>query len=400
MILLTSYANRFANKDTGLFTKIFVKTNEELETDFYKVDVQIPDLKWALDQSKKNVVVVSHNSSIFKRVHANKLPDNVIVKGETPEGFYYLMKNLNSNPVVVSSSVYAHLADQTLYVYVNGFWNGFIEKTDANHIGFFERLFETTLLKKYELTTDLTRATVLLESVFARSLCRAKEWLYKIHFSGEPFSGYHADYDLYLGSEDNTGNKVSVPLSAVFLHSNNLLTELTMKRQRCDIPPKFCCFIVSNPNSEMRNKMFEYISMYKQVDSLGKYRNNTGCVIQYDYWTPEYRKVISQYKFIICFENTKKGTYVTEKLVNAYLAGTVPIYWGTEQSLEWFNPDSMIYLKGESHGDVMDVLNKLIKLDNDDTAYLKMLNAPVFVNSQFEAECSFSKWQARINQIL
>ena len=27
------------------------------------------------------------------------------------------------------------------YIYVNAFWNGFVNKTDGNHIGFFEKLF-------------------------------------------------------------------------------------------------------------------------------------------------------------------------------------------------------------------------------------------------------------------
>jgi hypothetical protein len=26
------------------------------------------------------------------------------------------------------------------YIYINGFWNGFIDKTDANHIEFFENI--------------------------------------------------------------------------------------------------------------------------------------------------------------------------------------------------------------------------------------------------------------------
>ena len=31
---------------------------------------------------------------------------------------------------------------------------------------------------------------------------------------------------------------------------------------------------------------------------------------------------------MICFENTSKPNYFTEKLVNAYYSGSIPIYWG------------------------------------------------------------------------
>ena len=35
--------------------------------------------------------------------------------------------------------------------------------------------------------------------------------------------------------------------------------------------------------------------------------------------------------------------YVTEKIVNAFLAGSIPIYWGSRAVLEIFNPESFIY---------------------------------------------------------
>ena len=34
------------------------------------------------------------------------------------------------------------------------------------------------------------------------------------------------------------------------------------------------------------------------------------------------------YKFVVAFENDDKAGYVTEKLALAFLAGSVPIYWG------------------------------------------------------------------------
>ncbi|KAH7459731.1 putative fucosyltransferase R654 [Phytophthora ramorum] len=49
------------------------------------------------------------------------------------------------------------------------------------------------------------------------------------------------------------------------------------------------------------------------------------------------------YKFVLAFENTRAAGYVTEKLVNAFLAGSVPVYWGDSKTVsELFNPESFI----------------------------------------------------------
>ena len=51
-------------------------------------------------------------------------------------------------------------------------------------------------------------------------------------------------------------------------------------------------------------------------------------------------QVMSRYKFAICYENTCiEHGYVTEKIIDALLAGTVPIYWGAPD-IEKYVPTS------------------------------------------------------------
>ena len=84
------------------------------------------------------------------------------------------------------------------YIYVNAFWNGFVNKTDGNHIGFFENLFLHTKLKNFEITNDINTANVLFESLFGQSLSTSKKWTYKIHYSGEPYNNNISNYDVIL----------------------------------------------------------------------------------------------------------------------------------------------------------------------------------------------------------
>ena len=51
---------------------------------------------------------------------------------------------------------------------------------------------------------------------------------------------------------------------------------------------------------------------------------------------------MNTFKFLICFENEQAYPYITEKLGNAWLAGCIPIYWGTSKVVEDFNPSTFI----------------------------------------------------------
>lgn len=46
---------------------------------------------------------------------------------------------------------------------------------------------------------------------------------------------------------------------------------------------------------------------------------------------------------MIAFENSDNAGYVTEKLANAFLSGAVPVYWGTADASQVFNPESFIH---------------------------------------------------------
>ena len=268
-------------------------------------------------------------------------------------------------------------------LYINGFWPGFIEKTDGNHIGFFEQLFSHTRLSNMKRTNNVHEATVLLESMFNSSAINSKNpndipWKYKIFYLGEPNNIDISNYDITLHGSAEGKNSVNLPLYVYYIHRTNFLERCINKPIVTKIPPKFCCFIISNSCCPIRNKMFEMLNTYKRVDSLGRYNNNVGYYLHCGYWTDEFRSYISQYKFIICFENTKKDWYHTEKIVNPYLSGVIPIYWSSHTIKEDINTESMIFLEDESEESFKNVINKVIELDQNDEKYLECVNKPMF----------------------
>jgi len=263
-------------------------------------------------------------------------------------------------------------------VFFSGFWPGFLDRTDANHIGFFEKLLSHTKLADYEISLDPFHANVLIES-YGSKLCNLKPWKYKIFYSGESVPISYADYDIVLCNEPMKANRIDLPLFAMYIYNHDFLQRLSMRPVITKPPSKFCCFIVSNPDARVRNHIFDRLNTYKRVDSYGRHRNNMQYQTLPPYWTQGYWDLISQYKFMLCFENNKIGTYMTEKIVNAYLANVVPLYWSTHHAKNVFDMRSMIFLENENEPREVDAfLQQIIAMDQNDALYLECVNRPMF----------------------
>lgn len=139
---------------------------------------------------------------------------------------------------------------------------------------------------------------------------------------------------------------------------------------------KFCNFIVSNPyDNTNRSDMFNMLSEYKKIDSGGKYLNNIGYIIN------DKLSFIKNYKFSLCFENSSHIGYVTEKIIEAFAANTIPIYFGDPTIISTINEKSFINVK--SIDDFGNAIEKIKFLDNNDDAYIDMIKEKVFISETF-----------------
>ena len=91
---------------------------------------------------------------------------------------------------------------------------------------------------------------------------------------------------------------------------------------------KFCAMVAGNPEG-LRVNLFNSISEYRKVDGYGNMFNRPLRKSKFD--------LLKDYKFSLCPENSIYDGYVTEKLVDAYAGGTVPIYSGDLSVLRAFN---------------------------------------------------------------
>lgn len=142
---------------------------------------------------------------------------------------------------------------------------------------------------------------------------------------------------------------------------------------------KFCNFVYSNGDASYeREYFFDVLSNYKVVDSGGKFRNNIGGPINSKY---EFQK---DYKFSIAFENSSFNGYTTEKILQAFSAGTVPIYWGNPDVAKDFNEKS--FINCHKYADFSEVIELIKKIDNDDDLFQAYLHQPIGDEIQFPAD--------------
>eukprot|EP00927_Polykrikos_kofoidii_P066925 TRINITY_DN62485_c0_g1_i1.p1 TRINITY_DN62485_c0_g1~~TRINITY_DN62485_c0_g1_i1.p1 ORF type:complete len:804 (-),score=134.92 TRINITY_DN62485_c0_g1_i1:174-2444(-) len=84
------------------------------------------------------------------------------------------------------------------------------------------------------------------------------------------------------------------------------------------------------------------------------------------------------YRFAIVFENKLSPRYVTEKIVNAFLAGSVPIYWGTPFVHRLFNPRAFIHVNGFLSFE--QAVQHVVEVALDPVAYEAYTSAPKLAN--------------------
>lgn len=139
----------------------------------------------------------------------------------------------------------------------------------------------------------------------------------------------------------------------------------------------FCSFIVKNGGCEKRNTFFHKLSTYKKVTAAGPLFNNTGEILEGGANAVQAKlSYLPKFKFTMCFENSSYPGYATEKLYEAFLGQTIPIYWGSTTIAEEFNPRA--FLNWHDYLDDDAFLEAIIKVDESMSLYGDMFCEPMF----------------------
>ena len=137
---------------------------------------------------------------------------------------------------------------------------------------------------------------------------------------------------------------------------------------------KFCAALITNPVG-FRLYFLNELNKYNKIDMAGRFHNNVGGYVS------DKVKFLKKYKFSIAMENSEADGYASEKIIDSFLAGTIPIYYGDYMVDEYINPKSYILIKNEK--DLENKINYIIQIDNDDNLYRKIMKEKVFIDDFF-----------------
>jgi len=153
---------------------------------------------------------------------------------------------------------------------------------------------------------------------------------------------------------------------------------------------RFCNFVFSNGHAKERLKFLDILSKYKTVECGGGVRNSLG------YRVTDKLKFLESYKFTIAFENSSYPGYISEKLVEPMVSNSIPIYWGCPRVGDDFNPSSFVNATGRN---LEDVVEEVIHLDLNDSAYMAMLSQSWFHDNKPNLYCQEDRLVGFLNRV-
>jgi alpha(1,3/1,4) fucosyltransferase len=265
-----------------------------------------------------------------------------------------------------------------------------------------EDFISPILSKHFKVIYDQKNPDVLFHSIFNRMSNVANYKCKKILILAENWrvSQFKSDYSISFDTPTETNFRL--PLWQIYLLLKPELKEQLFDKIKRTSFDRFCAFTVSNPSNITRINHFELLSSYKKVHAYGKVKMNSYELKKESegkYWRDAKWNFFNKnsHKFMMAYENSSYPGYCTEKLMDAFLSGSIPIYWGDAKVEEDFNPKSFINVMKN-----LNWLNTVKTLYENDTLFNEMYSEHVFTNDQKEKLLNnlenFEKWLVKIVQ--
>lgn len=165
------------------------------------------------------------------------------------------------------------------------------------------------------------------------------------------------------------------PMAYEYIKNNYYKFDLifTFDKELLSISDKFilvpyggCWIDESDRNIYNKSKLISVILSSKKTTDGHKLRhqiiNEIPNIDIYGFTNPIENKItaLKDYMFTIVIENHKKDYYFTEKLIDSFITGTIPIYWGCPSINKFFDTNGMLIFN-----DINELKNIINNLTSD-----------------------------------
>lgn len=260
------------------------------------------------------------------------------------------------------------------------FWEGF----DPNCNWFnclFQDIYEN---REFNFNSTAEEADVIFASSFGLERYKVKNSkAVKIFYTGEnerPDLDF-GDFSLSFDFDTYGGRNFRLPHWYLYInwwnipnfpHARISKEQLFYKWSPEEIYERknFCSIVIGNPVAnriEVVQKL-AHISKSDSIHGYGRVFNNpySGCKVD----------LLKNYRWNICFENSIAEGYVTEKLLEAKVAGCIPIYYGTNSASIDFNEHC--YINYANFKSVEDLVGLICRYDGNKDLFLSIANQSLF----------------------
>lgn len=137
---------------------------------------------------------------------------------------------------------------------------------------------------------------------------------------------------------------------------------------------KACALIARHDKDGTRSMIYNKLKNLIDIECAGKWNNNTHDM--WDLYNNNKIEYLKQFKFNICPENANTKCYVTEKLFEAFVAGCIPIYYGSDNDPEpgIVNKNAVIFWnKDDDNSQQIFLIQQLL---SDEKSYNVFINQP------------------------
>lgn len=265
----------------------------------------------------------------------------------------------------------------------------------------YENFIEPILAKYFNIKIDQKNPDILFHSIFGGMRETPRYKCKKVLFLGENYRPERFGSNYSISFDPDTNTNFRLPLWQVFLILKPELKDRLFERRNIEEFDTFAAFVVSNPSNPTRNSHFDQLNSYKRVNSYGKVRmNDLGLrnASAGKYWRDAKDEFFLSHtpKFMMAYENTAYPWYCTEKIMDAFLAGSVPLYWGDPKVVVDWNLDAFINIS-KLGGSWLEVIKKL---DQDKYLFDATYFQPIFKleqkNNLLERLEEFENWLLKI----
>lgn len=135
----------------------------------------------------------------------------------------------------------------------------------------------------------------------------------------------------------------------------------------------FVSIFMNNPHP-MRIRVIEELKKIGNVSIYGRFNGR---------YIKDKIATAKQYKFNLCFENDLYPGYVTEKVLEAWLSESIPLYWG-DDAAGVLNENAIVNLQNFSS--TQSFLDYIVYLNDSPELMAKIIKQPLFAKN-----CDYSK---------